>query len=164
MFVAALLSIDQVADLFRERATLDQRYDTGHSGRFGRYLLAIDMILDRPLGLGPLQFLFPEAPHNSYLNSFVVGGWLGGFAYLALTLITVAVGFRFIFIVTPWRPTYLAIYCAYLGIVIESLIIDSDHWRHYFLILGVLWGLIAVSRPYLMTARMRTVRQAVPAT
>jgi hypothetical protein len=24
-----------------------------------------------------------------------------------------------------------------------------DHWRHYFLLLGVLWGLMAVSRPYL---------------
>jgi hypothetical protein len=32
--------------------------------------------------------------------------------------------------------------------VVESAIIDIDHWRHYFLILGVLWGLMAASRPY----------------
>ena len=29
-FVAALLSIDQVAELFKERASLEQSYDTGH--------------------------------------------------------------------------------------------------------------------------------------
>jgi len=31
----------------------------------------------------------------------------------------------------------------------QSVIIDIDHWRHYFLVLGVLWGLIAASRAYL---------------
>ncbi len=103
--------------------------------------------------MGPLQFQFPEAPHNTYLNSFIAGGWLAGFSYLAITLLTLVVGLRFVFIVTPWRPTYLALYAAYLGVVAESLIIDSDHWRHYFLILGLLWGLIAVSRPYLVAAR-----------
>jgi hypothetical protein len=38
--LAALLSIGQIADLFKERATLDQDYDLGHLGRFGRYILA----------------------------------------------------------------------------------------------------------------------------
>jgi hypothetical protein len=37
-------------------------------------------------------------------------------------------------------------------VVVESAIIDIDHWRHYFLILGVLWGLMAASRPYQSTA------------
>ena len=55
-------------------------------------------------------------------------------------------GLRFVFVRTPWRPTYIAVYCAFVGIVAESAIIDSDHWRHYFLLLGVLWGLMAVSR------------------
>ena len=31
----------------------------------------------------------------------------------------------------------------------EGAIIDSDHWRHYYLVLGVLWGLMAASRAYL---------------
>jgi O-Antigen ligase len=155
LFIAALLSIDQVADLFRERATLSQTHDTGHLGRFGRYILGAQLVLEQPFGVGPLQFsrYFPEDPHNAYLNSFVSGGWLGGFAYLAITLMTLTAGFRFVFVVTPWRPAYLAIYAAYVGLVVESAIIDSDHWRHYFLTLGVLWGLIAVSRPYLVAAR-----------
>ena len=55
---------------------------------------------------------------------------------------------RTVFIDTPWRTTYLAVYCAFVGAAAESVLIDSDHWRHYFLLLGVIWGLMAASRPY----------------
>lgn len=147
-FVAVLLSMEQVATLFEERASLAQGYDTGHTGRFGRYLIALSMMLDYPFGMGPLQFQFPEAPHNTYLNSFVTGGWISGAAYLTLTLVTLAAGARFIFLATPWQPTFIAIYVAFVGVATESLIIDSDHWRHYFLIVGVLWGLMVVSKDY----------------
>jgi len=58
-------------------------------------------------------------------------------------------GERYVFVATPWRPTYLAVYCAYVGTAGESVIIDSDHWRHYFLLVGVIWGLMTVSRGYL---------------
>ena len=27
----------------------------------------------------------------------------------------------------------------------ESFIIDSDHWRHFFLILGMIWGMSAAN-------------------
>jgi hypothetical protein len=146
--VAALLSMDQVSALFEERASLTQSYDTGHTGRFGRYTIALQKMLEYPFGMGPLQFQFPEAPHNVYLNSFVTGGWISGAAYLALTLVTLSAGLRYILVRTPWQPVYHVVYVAFIGVVIEGLIIDSDHWRHYFLILGVLWGLIAVTRDY----------------
>jgi O-antigen ligase len=159
--LAALLSIGQVADLFKERATLDQNYDLGHLGRFGRYILGFDLMLERPLGIGVLQFsksYFSEDPHNTFLNTFMSGGWLGGLAYLALTLVTAVRGLRFVFVRTPWQPAYHVVYAAFLGVAGESAIIDIDHWRHYFLILGVLWGLMAATthlrasaaaRPYL---------------
>jgi len=44
------------------------------------------------------------------------------------------------------------IYAAYLGAAVESAIIDIDHWRHYFLILGALWGMMVASRQYLAVA------------
>ncbi len=152
-FVAVLLSVEQVANLFEERASLSQSYDTGATGRFGRYFLAISMMLDYPFGMGPLQFNFPEAPHNVYLNSFITGGWISGAAYLTLTLVTLVASTRFIFVRTPWQPTYHAVYVAFVGVAAESIIIDSDHWRHYFLILGVLWGLMAVTRGYRVDPR-----------
>ncbi len=150
LMLAALLSVERVAELFRERAALEQSYDVGHLGRFGRHLLGAQIALDRPFGIGPLQFhkIFPEDPHNTYLNSFLSGGWLSGLVYLTLVLTTLILGFRTVFIDTPWRQTYLAVYCAYVGAVVESVLIDSDHWRHYFLLLGVIWGLMTVSQPY----------------
>jgi hypothetical protein len=150
LLLAALLSFGKIAEVFKERASFDQSYDLGHFGRFGRYVLGAQLGLERPLGIGPLQFshFFPEDAHNTFLNSFMSGGWLSGFAYLTLTLITIVVGLRFVLVPTPWRPTYQVVYAAFLGVAVESAIIDIDHWRHYFLILGVLWGLAVMSRAY----------------
>ena len=157
ILLAALLSVEQVGNLFAARATLDQAYDVGHFGRFGRYVLGAELGLERPLGIGPLQFYksFGEDPHNSYLHAFMSGGWLAGFAYLTLTAVTLASATRFLRADTPWRTTYHVIYAAYVGVAVESAIIDIDHWRHYFLILGALWGLMAASRPYLARAELR---------
>jgi hypothetical protein len=150
LMLTALLSLDRVAELFKERASLEQSYDVGHLGRFGRHILGAQIALEAPFGIGPLQFhkIFPEDPHNTYLNSFLSGGWLSGIVYLTMTLTTLTLGFRYVFIATPWRPAYLAVYCAFVGTAAESVLIDSDHWRHYFLLLGVIWGLMAVSRSY----------------
>jgi hypothetical protein len=147
-FIVALLSIDAVAVLFKERASLTQSYDTGHLGRFGRHILGALMVFDHPLGVGPLQFskYFPEDPHNSFLDAFMAGGWLGGFTFLALVMVTVTIGFRHVFMRTPWQPTYIAAYSAFLGEVGESYIIDVQHWRHYYLIMGMVWGLLVAGR------------------
>src|SRR5579883_2867159 len=104
MFILALLSMKGVDALFKERAAFVESYDAGHLGRFGRHILGALMLFDYPLGLGPLQFnkYFPEDPHNSFLDSFVAGGWLGGFAFVALVLVTLVIGFRHLFARTPW--------------------------------------------------------------
>jgi hypothetical protein len=147
-FIVALLSIDAVDVLFKERASLVQNYDAGHLGRFGRHILGALLAFDYPLGVGPLQFakFFPEDPHNSFLDAFVAGGWLGGFTFLALVLITVVIGFRHVFVRSPWQRTYIAVYATFLGEVGESYIIDVQHWRHYYLIMGMVWGLLIAGR------------------
>jgi O-antigen ligase len=147
-FVAAFLSIDAVGVLFKERASLMQNYDAGHLGRFNRHILGAMMIFDYPIGVGPLQFnrYFPEDPHNSFLDAFMAGGWLGGAVYLALVLTTLAIGFRHVFVRTPWQSMYIAVYAAFLGEVGESYIIDVQHWRHYYLIIGMIWGFAALSK------------------
>jgi hypothetical protein len=154
LLVAALLSIDVVAELFKQRAQLEQSYDLGQTGRFGRHLLGALLALDRPFGIGPLQFhnYFPEDTHNSYLNVFMSGGWLSGTVYPTLIVLTLLYGLRQAFVPTPWRATYLAYYAAFAGLALESFVIDSDHWRHYFLCMGVLWGLFIAARPPPRTA------------
>ena len=51
------------------------------------------------------------------------------------------------------------IYAAYLGTAAESTIIDTDHWRHAFLLLGVLWGLIVATQAHAAKAA-RAMRDA----
>jgi hypothetical protein len=165
LMLAAILSLDTVANLFKQRMSLDQEYDVGQTGRFGRHALGALLALDMPFGIGPLQFskIFPEDPHNSYLNAFMSGGWLSGVTYPALTLITLAFGLRYLLVATPWQPAMIAVYAAYAGMMIESLIIDTDHWRHVFLLLGVLWGLIAATRTSVMRRRFARTPQPRPA-
>ena len=113
--------------------------------------------LDHPFGIGPLQFrhIFPEDPHNAYLNAFMSGGWLSGFAYLTFTAVTLVAGFRAVFFATPWRPRLHRRLRAFVCVVGESFIIDSDHWRHYLLLLGVTWGLMIASRRRRLHVRAR---------
>jgi hypothetical protein len=145
--VAVLLSFDSISQLFKQRASFDQSYDEGRFGRFGRHILGAEMALGLPFGIGPLQFnrFFPEDTHNSYLNAFMSGGWLSGVCYPALVFVTVLTSFRYVFVRVPWQPAYLAIFAAFLGTVGESFIIDTDHWRHYWLMLGTMWGMFVAA-------------------
>jgi hypothetical protein len=145
--VAVLLSFDSIAQLFKQRASFDQSYDSGRFGRFGRHILGAEMALGLPFGIGPLQFnrFFPEDTHNSYLNAFMSGGWLSGVCYPALVFVTVLTGFRYVFVRVPWQPIYLAIFAAFLGTVGESFIIDTDHWRHFWMMLGTMWGMFVAA-------------------
>jgi hypothetical protein len=163
-FLLALLSLDVVAELFKERASLVQNYDAGHLGRFGRHILGALLIFDHPLGVGPLQFAkyFPEDPHNSFLDAFMAGGWLGGFTFLALVLVTLWIGLRHVFMRTAWQPTYIAVYATFVGEVGESYIIDVQHWRHYYLIMGMVWGLLLAGRAARMPGPNSVIAHASP--
>jgi hypothetical protein len=153
--IVVVLSLPQVSGLFEERASLVQSYDAGRLGRFGRHILGAQLALDQPFGIGPLQFskYFPEDPHNSFLDSFMAGGWISGAAYLALTLVTLTIGMRYVFVRTPWRAAHIALYATFVAEVGESYIIDVQHWRHYFLIMGVLWGLVIAASARRKAAR-----------
>ncbi|RTL50343.1 MAG: O-antigen ligase domain-containing protein [Bradyrhizobiaceae bacterium] len=152
-----LLSFDSIDNLFKERASFNQTYDTGRFGRFGRHALGFQMALDLPLGIGPLQFtrFFPEDTHNSFLNAFMSGGWIAGVCFPALVFITVAMGFRLVFVKVPWQRAYLAVFAAFLGTVGEAFIIDVDHWRHFWMLLGAMWAMNVAAFDY-MANRRRT--------
>jgi hypothetical protein len=142
------LSFDVIGDMFKERARLIQPYDAGTSqGRFNLQQVAISAVLDYPFGLGPYEFgrRHGMQQHNTYLQAFLVYGWAGGFAYLALIFITLAVGIRAALARTPWQPYAITALATYIGEVVESFVIDTDHWRHYFLLLGIIWGTFAAT-------------------
>jgi hypothetical protein len=155
--IMAIVSTQSVGELFTERASLGQAYDVGHLGRFGRHILGAALALDHPFGIGPLQFVryFPEDAHNVYLNSFMAGGWIAGISYLLLVTLTLFVGFKAVQINTPWRPVMLAVFATFIGLAIEGAIIDTDHWRHFWLLLGMLWGGAIAAQRHAISASRR---------
>jgi hypothetical protein len=87
-----------------------------------------------------------EDEHNMWLKGFTVYGWLGGFAYIALVVWTLAVATPLVFKPRPWTPFVQSVYAVYLGHIMIHNVIDNDHWRHLFLLYGLLWGAYAVER------------------
>ena len=57
------------------------------------------------------------------------------------------------FVRTPWRTAYIALYATFVAETGESYIIDVQHWRHYFLIMGALWGLFVAAAAYRRAVR-----------
>jgi O-antigen ligase len=142
-FVAILLSFESISKMFQERAQLIQYYDVGQGGRFLLQELALGAVLNFPNGMGPFEFakVYGLQQHNQYLQAFIVYGWTGGVAYILLLLSTIWVACRTVMVRTPWQPYLIVAFATFVGEVLEGFVIDTDHWRHFFLLLGMIWGL-----------------------
>jgi hypothetical protein len=138
--------------MISDRAVLLKSYDTGTSGaRFDVQLNALRLVPDYPNGMGPLVFSLVNnlVAHNSYLDTVLNYGWLGGITYATQVILTLFLGFRMMVIRTPWQPTLIACNAAFLGLALEAFIVETDHARHQYLLMGVIWGLSAASARYL---------------
>ena len=147
VFVAGAVSVGSLSEMFQQRAKLTQSYDVGSGGRFGLQEKAVDAVMKHPAGMGPFEFarVYGGQQHNAYFQAFLVYGWVGGFAYALMVVLTIIVGFRQSIVRTPWQPYLIAALGTFCGEAFESFVIDTDHWRHYFLVLGMVWGLAVAS-------------------
>lgn len=142
---AGLLSIPEIGSLFEQRASATQAYDTGSTGRFGRQGYAFDLALTHPWGLGPTEFphlRIQEQPHNTYVTVLHAYGWGGGLCYYVLAILTLRRGLQGLKDPTR-RALLIPVIAVYIPLVLQSAIIDTDHWRHYFLVMGLIWGITA---------------------
>jgi len=155
LLIAVALSFEEVRTMFFERAKLEQSYDAGRLGRFARHWIGFAWATELPLGLGPYQFdhYFPEDPHNVYLKSLMVYGWLGFLAYVTLAAWTLAKLFPLMFKPRPWKGAAQCVWVVLLVHQIASWVIDSDHWRHFFLMWGLAWGMIALETKWQRSRR-----------
>ncbi|WP_192248393.1 O-antigen ligase family protein [Mesorhizobium silamurunense] len=144
--ILVILQLPGVSDMFTQRAHLEQSYDTARLGRFARYAIGFQLALEHPFGIGPLVFgtIYGEDTHDIWLKALMDYGWLGFVSFLALTLWTICAGFRILLRDRPWQPYLLCAYVAYLGNIGLGTFIDIDHWRHLYLLLGLIWGAIAL--------------------
>jgi hypothetical protein len=141
--LAGLLSVDSVADTFVDRFTITKDYDEGVTGRFGNQMRSIPLLVERPEGFGPLRFRlrFGIEPHNSYIGGFANGGWIGGLAFLGMVLTTAFVGLRLCLVPSPYRDRAQVVVPALLMFFLQAFQIDIDHWRHVYVMMGMVWGL-----------------------
>ena len=152
--LAGLLGVamqdERIASLLAERASLTQSYDVGPEGRFGGQGKALDLVALNPLGIGALEFAAThhhEEAHNVYLSMGLNAGWLGGGVYLVLVGLTLVLGARHLLAATAIRPLLIVAYAAFLAHAVEGLVIDTDHWRHFYLLMALVWGLMASAEP-----------------
>jgi hypothetical protein len=150
VLLAVLLSIEQVRELFADRFTLVKDYDTGETGRFGNQLRSIGILLERPLGFGPTYFrrIFGADPHNVYLNAFSSYGWLGGLSYPVLIFSSCVAGWKSVSLRTPYRYAAMACFCPLFATIVQGFQIDTDHWRHFYILLGLTWGFFGAAVSY----------------
>ena len=135
-------------DLFEQRAQLVQDYDSQHMGRFERHIAGFNMMVQKPLGIGAMEFgkMLGEDEHNLYLKSLTTYGWLGFVALFTLIAWTLLAALPLLFRGGPLQDIVQITYVVLLCHVFMAMVIDLDHWRHFYLMFGMLWGAIAVDR------------------
>jgi O-antigen ligase len=153
IFAAALVTValtnDYISGLFVQRSSLTMSYDTGTEGRFGGQEKAIGLIIEHPLGIGAEEFAtryHSEEAHNVYLSVLLDAGWLGGGIYWILVGLTLVLGFRHALKMSDARPLFLIVYAAFVANALEGLIVDTDHWRHFYLLMAIIWGLMSARK------------------
>ncbi|MDP8998257.1 MAG: hypothetical protein M3O03_14825 [Pseudomonadota bacterium] len=151
ILLASLLSVPSLNAAFLDRFVLVKSYDAGETGRFGNQLNSIPMLLRMPMGFGPYQFeqIFGEAPHNTFLNSFASGGWIGGISYILWCLCTFYMGIKTMFTRSPYQAFAVPVVATFIVMTLQGLQIDNEHWRHWFWMMGLIWGLFAAMQNYI---------------
>lgn len=144
------LQFPQISEVFYQRARLDQDYDNARTGRFARHWLGFLLSMEKPFGIGPLEFgpMFGEDTHNIWLKALLDYGWIGFIAFMFLMILTLGFGFKILLRDRPWQPYLLCTYVAFIAHIVIGNVIDIDHWRHFYLLIGIIWGCAALESRY----------------
>jgi O-antigen ligase len=122
-----------------ERASF-QSYDVQ---RFGAQRTGIELAERYPFGIGPGQFdvVSNVSTHSMYVRVLSEQGVLGMFTLLGLVLFTLAVASRN---AALGRDTYgigsAALLGIWVGLVVNSFVIDTLHWRHLWVVAALVWA------------------------
>jgi O-antigen ligase len=122
-----------------ERARI-QSYD---AQRFDAQATGIALAERHPVGIGPGQFevVEPISSHSTYVRVLAEQGILGLGALTALVLATLVLAARN---AALGRDTYgigsAALLGAWSGMAVNSLVVDTLHWRHLWLVAGCVWA------------------------
>jgi O-Antigen ligase len=139
MALAAVVAATDSAEFLQERARF-QAYDVG---RFSAQRLGLAAAEQYPLGIGPGQFenFVSISAHSTYVRTVAEEGFLGFVTLVLLLLFTLhwaaqnAVRGR-----NPYGVGSAALLGAWAGLLANSFFIDTIHWRHLWLLAGLIWA------------------------
>jgi O-antigen ligase len=137
--VIASIQVTGQLDFLQERAQF-QSYD---NQRFGAQSGGIELAERHPIGIGPGQFELaaPISAHSTYVRALAEQGYLGFIVIVALLYGTLLMALRNA--AKGW-DTYgigsAALLAAWCGILANSIFVDTLHWRHLWLVAGLIWA------------------------
>jgi O-antigen ligase len=140
--VVASIRVTGQLDFLQERAQV-QTYD---DQRFGAQTGGVELAERHPIGIGPGQFelVAPISAHSTYVRALAEQGILGFVALVALLYGTLLMALRNA--ARGW-DTYgigsAALLAAWCGILANSVFVDTLHWRHLWLVAGLIWAAAA---------------------
>jgi O-antigen ligase len=123
----------------RQRAQL-QGYD---AQRFAAQARGLSAGLTHPFGVGPGQFdvISPLSSHSLYVRTLAEQGLLGLMVIIALVVGTLC--FATVNVIRG-RDTYgisaAALLAAWFGLAVNSLFVDTLHWRYLWLVAALIWA------------------------
>jgi len=153
--IIGAIQIEVISELLQDRAKLVQPYDGGESGRFGRHMIGLNTVLENPFGIAPLHFGFlnNEDIHNGFLKAGLAYGWIGIFCWMGILATTLFGGAKLLFRDRPWKPYLQICWIVFFWHIVMSYIIDVDHWRHFYLMVGIIWGCMILEIRWQLTQR-----------
>lgn len=139
MVVMAVVVFSGQADFIGQRAQI-QHYDTE---RFGAQRAGIELASHYPLGVGPGQFMYhhPVETHSTYIRVLAEQGPLGLALWVSLCLLTLGLALANAF--TGRASAGIgsaALLGAWCGLLFNSVVVDTLHWRHLWVVAGLIWA------------------------
>jgi hypothetical protein len=137
--VLLILSASGSIGFLEQRAQL-QSYD---SQRFAAQALGWHLGWTHPLGIGPGQFEFYSAvaSHSTFVRVFAEQGLLGLVLWIGLLFATLVLALRNVVV---GRDTYgigsAALLGAWCGLIFNSFVVDTLHWRHLWVVAALIWA------------------------
>jgi O-antigen ligase len=129
---------------FLEERAQRQSYDVQ---RFTAQRTGIEFGERYPVGIGPGQFdvLAPVSTHSTFIRTFAEQGILGLVCWVAIVITTLVLAGRNAVL---GRDSHgvgsAALFASWLGLIASSFFVDTLHWRHLWLVAGLIWvGTIA---------------------
>jgi hypothetical protein len=107
------------------------------------------VVLTHPFGIGALEFaraFYDQDAHEVYLSMFMNTGWIGGALYIVVVLLSIILGLSQVIKDRGGDGVSAVLIASFIGMALEGAVIDTDHWRHFYLIMAMIWGTALASR------------------